>query len=509
MNNNDFITVSKKKIKKLNTDADTISQIPILETSISKSPEMSISLSDFPCIDFPMKNTMSPTINIPKKIIKINDVVTAITKPSFVNMLAISREQSKESTEKQIEESTEKQIEESTEKPIEESTEKQIEESTEKPIEESAEKPIEESPEKPIKESTEKPIEESKGKSINDTVKKIVKKPIIKPIVEPIIKPIVEPIIKPIVEPTKKSIDEPSNLYKWQEIAHNQANEVYKTIVNSMINYSSIEETETIARLTYNTINEKIYNNFKNKYYKSNEMLNEAIQSVIEPTQSVIEPTQSVIEATQSVIEPTQSAIETTQLVIEPTQSVIETTLPIIEITQSVIPDRKPLSLTNTPKKLEFNKLFDNKIKTDPTTTMIELRSTSPINIDLDDENIDRYPLLVNAAKQLVAEIMVDTNKIKSIVVEKGYHVIQYDCSNKKLGFMGSQPIYPNKFLDSTFVVNTKTHTKSHMLFKNELLNRLKNDLGPNHNIHVKFEKNTNNNLIFNIKYNKWIAKDI
>jgi len=85
---------------------------------------------------------------------------------------------------------------------------------------------------------------------------------------------------------------------------------------------------------------------------------------------------------------------------------------------------------------------------------------------------------------------------------------LEINCENTILGYINNKPIFPNKFLDPTYVKESTFHTASHHFFKKEFFNILKQHLGDNHNLHVKFSKDLNNNMIFHIHFVNRIIKN-
>jgi hypothetical protein len=81
-------------------------------------------------------------------------------------------------------------------------------------------------------------------------------------------------------------------------------------------------------------------------------------------------------------------------------------------------------------------------------------------------------------------------------------HTINVDCHHTKLGFTTcGMSIFPRNFLDNTFIVGTTYSTNSHQSFRKEFLSILEEHVS---NIHVRFEKNSEDPLLFAISfYNK------
>jgi len=106
---------------------------------------------------------------------------------------------------------------------------------------------------------------------------------------------------------------------------------------------------------------------------------------------------------------------------------------------------------------------------------------------------------------------IIARNFAKNIIINQEINNkthLEINCENTILGYINNKPIFPNKFLDPTYVKESTFHTASHHFFKKEFFNILKQHLGDNHNLHVKFSKDLNNNMIFHIHFVNRIIKN-
>ena len=109
--------------------------------------------------------------------------------------------------------------------------------------------------------------------------------------------------------------------------------------------------------------------------------------------------------------------------------------------------------------------------------------------------------------KKLIIE-----NKNKNFNNFSYFHEIRIDCTNKRIGMIDNKPVYPNKFLDPTFINGTKYRTTSHQIFKKQFFEILNTIFTENHNMHIRFDKDPINNKIFYIRFfnrrenNEWIV---
>ena len=105
-------------------------------------------------------------------------------------------------------------------------------------------------------------------------------------------------------------------------------------------------------------------------------------------------------------------------------------------------------------------------------------------------------------------DIQNQINKIaikfaKSIIINQEINNkthLEIYCKDVILGYVNNKPIYPNKFLDPTYVKDTY-HTSSHYFFKKIFIKILKDEYLGNYNLHVKFSKDLNDNMIFHIYF--------
>ena len=99
---------------------------------------------------------------------------------------------------------------------------------------------------------------------------------------------------------------------------------------------------------------------------------------------------------------------------------------------------------------------------------------------------------------------IIARNFAKNIIINQEINNrthLEIDCKDIILGYVNNKPIFPNKFLDPTYVKDSTFHTSSHHCFKKEFFDILKEHLGDNHNLHVKFSKDLNNNMNFHIYF--------
>ena len=92
-------------------------------------------------------------------------------------------------------------------------------------------------------------------------------------------------------------------------------------------------------------------------------------------------------------------------------------------------------------------------------------------------------------------------NEDKNHNEDNSLHTIIVDCTGITLGEINGWVIYPNKFLDSTFVANNNLNSSAHHQFKKIFLNMLKENIGEDHNLHVRFDKDSIDPLVFNIRF--------
>jgi hypothetical protein len=107
-----------------------------------------------------------------------------------------------------------------------------------------------------------------------------------------------------------------------------------------------------------------------------------------------------------------------------------------------------------------------------------------------------------NFAKTLIVKRDMENININASSNPLLYEMI-VDCTGKTLGFINERAIYPNKFLDATFIDDSGIQSASHLLFKREFFEVLKEYLGQDHQVHVRFDKTYEDPMVFSIKFFK------
>ena len=137
----------------------------------------------------------------------------------------------------------------------------------------------------------------------------------------------------------------------------------------------------------------------------------------------------------------------------------------------------------------------------------------TPLKTKFSDMNLDeKHQQLIKFAREFSEKLIQNGSEIKRSVQNEKKNAIIYEitinCTGQRLGFINDKPIYPNKFLDPTYVENSVYHSAAHQCFKRQFFEVLKSRLGENHNLHVRFDKDYNNPLIFHIKFFKRRMQD-
>jgi len=181
---------------------------------------------------------------------------------------------------------------------------------------------------------------------------------------------------------------------------------------------------------------------------------------------------------------------------------IIKNEIPIVENTLAI----KNTIVENT--LAIKNTIVENNSWYSPKTKQIILNSNLPplqtpkiikkLNTHQNSTKIDLKQKIIEISKNYARTIITDhyINIGESITI---------NCKNNDIiETINGTPILKSKFLDSTYVdTNNKTHTSIHYNFKKEFLKILEDIHGKEHNLHVNFIKDYNNDMIYNIYFSE------
>lgn len=308
----------------------------------------------------------------------------------------------------------------------------------------------------------------------------------------------------------------------------NKASEISKQIYNMYQLINPIEANK-LADDEYNNTYNKLYVLLSNKYKNVTDNIINTIDNISFDNISVVKSTKSSV--TKSVSESSNSLIvkslteERTESVIIRSGDVSEDEEVITEVITEVVTEEYNNS-NNSNNFNNFNKNNKNKQvnknNTDNTIVTEEFNGwTKVINnksekLDKSDksekydksESSDKINPLKKFANDLASKLIKDGNDIKNNNNLKNNNPIIFqikiNCKNQILGYIDNKKIFPNKFLDPTYINTTEQiHSPSHRLFKREFFEVLNNRIGENHNIHARFDKDYDDSNIFYIRFFK------
>jgi hypothetical protein len=144
-------------------------------------------------------------------------------------------------------------------------------------------------------------------------------------------------------------------------------------------------------------------------------------------------------------------------------------------------PRTKQFIINSNNKKLPTLKIIKHKLNTQQNLTNFDFKHN------------------INEMGKKYAKNIIDEHDITigtSIII---------DCKdNNVLKTINNIPILKSKFLDSTYVdANSKLHSSTHHNFKNSFLKLLEERYGKEHNLHVNFTKDSNNDMVFTIYFSE------
>ncbi len=281
----------------------------------------------------------------------------------------------------------------------------------------------------------------------------------------------------------------------------NKASELSKQIYNIYELVNPIE-ANAIADKHYHTTYNMLYPLLLKKYKNVTDNIINSIDHIPFENISVVKSTKSSV--TKSFSESSNSVIITS---IKSTESVIIKSGEVSEdedfikeeVTEEITEEYNNINNTNSVITQEFNewtKVTSNKFD----------------KFDKSDKS-DKINPLKKYANDLASKLIKDGNDIKNNNTIKNNNPIIFqikiNCKNQILGNIDNKKIYPNKFLDPTYInTTTQMHSPSHRLFKREFFEVLNNRIGENHNIHARFDKDYDDSNIFYIRFFKRRAKE-
>jgi hypothetical protein len=325
-------------------------------------------------------------------------------------------------------------------------------------------------------------------------------------------------IIKDIIIDNDKKIVESERLFALElcenmrnieisSFAHLKAEPVRVALYNSLETID-LDSAIKLSNKIYKTVYEKWYTDRRNSLKLSNIMNRKAKDDTID--NSII----SVI--TNKDLPPHQlhgviDNLATNKVVIENNLlNIIDTPIQDVEnkssyltISKKKCVDIKKVAVKddtlNKNKSIVKGKLIINKNLSEANTKQTPEERTILSNVKKEE--------ILSAAK-LYAQSLINFDEIiaardsKDINWRGCLHTIDIDCHHTKLGVTkNGMPIFPRNFLDNTFIAGTAFSTNSHQIFRKEFLIVLEERVS---DLHVRFEKDTENSLLFTIKfYNK------
>lgn len=84
---------------------------------------------------------------------------------------------------------------------------------------------------------------------------------------------------------------------------------------------------------------------------------------------------------------------------------------------------------------------------------------------------------------------------------EEAFHIITANCNSRILKVVNGKPIYPNWFLDPTKNPTNGKYSIAHFIFRKAVFDLLKEKIGENHNIYVKYVIVNKDEKIFSIHF--------
>jgi hypothetical protein len=306
------------------------------------------------------------------------------------------------------------------------------------------------------------------------------------------------------------NIDKEINNFKENKI--NEIDEIIKThCVNKALElskqiyniYESINpiEANSIADKHYHTTYNTLYPLLLKKYKNVTDNIINSIDNIPFDNISVVKSTKSSV--TKSFSESSNSVIITS---IKSTESVIIKSGEVSE-DEDFIKEEVTEEVTE-----EYNNTNNNNTNSVITQEFNEWTKVTSNKFDKPDK-FDKINPLKKYANDLASKLIKDGNDIKNNNTIKNNNPIIFqikiNCKNQILGNIDNKKIYPNKFLDPTYINTTaQIHSPSHRLFKREFFEVLNNRIGENHNIHARFDKDYDDSNIFYIRFFKRRVKE-
>jgi hypothetical protein len=303
------------------------------------------------------------------------------------------------------------------------------------------------------------------------------------------------------------NIDKEINNFKENKI--NEIDEIIKThCVNKALElskqiyniYESINpiEANSIADKHYHTTYNTLYPLLLKKYKNVTDNIINSIDHIPFENISVVKSTKSSV--TKSFSESSNSVIITS---IKSTESVIIKSGEVSE-DEDFIKEEITEEVTE-----EYNNTNNNNTNSVITQEFNEWTKVTSNKFD----KSDKINPLKKYANDLASKLIKDGNDIKNNNTIKNNNPIIFqikiNCKNQILGNIDNKKIYPNKFLDPTYINTTsQIHSPSHRLFKREFFEVLNNRIGENHNIHARFDKDYDDSNIFYIRFFKRRVKE-
>jgi hypothetical protein len=186
---------------------------------------------------------------------------------------------------------------------------------------------------------------------------------------------------------------------------------------------------------------------------------------------------------------------------------IIKNEIPIIKNT--IVENKLAIKNTIVENTLAIkNTIVENNSWYSPKTRQIILNSDLPppqtpkiikkLNTHQNSTKFDLKQKIIEISKNYAREIITDHN------INIGESITINCKDNDIIETINGTSILKSKFLDSTYVdTNNKTHTSIHYNFKKEFLKILEELYGKEHNLHVNFIKDYNNDMIYNIYFSE------
>ena len=150
----------------------------------------------------------------------------------------------------------------------------------------------------------------------------------------------------------------------------------------------------------------------------------------------------------------------------------------------------------HSPRTKQF--IINSNGKKLPTSTPALKIVKHQLNTQQNSTNFD-FKHNINEIGKKYAKSIIDENYITIGTF------ITINCKDDDvLKNINNIPILKSKFLDSTYVnANNKLHSSTHHNFKNEFLKLLEERYSKEHNLHVNFTKDSNNDMLFTIYFSE------